>query len=211
MFSRWPFGSKKAKSQHSDRWIFGTMLAFGIVGLIASFVLSVEKVHLLQNPDAVLSCSINIVLNCSTVMQTWQASVFGFPNSFIGLIAYPVVITVAIIGLAGAAAVLPKWFWRTAVICYALGAVFAYWLFFNSLYVIEVLCPWCLFVTFATTILIASIKNYAIRENVWQFGKPTHKKLLGLLEKDVDKVVVVAWLVILVALVLMKFGDSLFL
>lgn len=210
MFSWWPFGKKEVGRQHSDRWIFGTMLTFGIIGLIAAFVLSVEKVHLLQNPDAVLSCSINLVLDCSTVMQTWQASVFGFPNSFIGLMAYPVVITVAVVGLAGAASALPRWFWRTAVICYGLGAVFAYWLFFSSLYVIEVLCPWCLFVTFATTILIATIKHYAVRENVWQFSKPTHQKLMRLLEKDVDKVVVAAWFVILVALVLIKFGDSLF-
>src|SRR5687768_12335210 len=146
MFSWWPFGKKKAEKRHSDLWIFGTMLAFGIVGLIASFVLSVEKVHLLQNPDAILSCSINLVLDCSTVMQTWQASVFGFPNSYIGLMGYAVVITVALVGLTGAASALPRWFWRTATVCYALGAVFAYWLFFSSMYTIEVLCPWCLFV-----------------------------------------------------------------
>ena len=211
MFRWWPFGKKEAERQHSDRWIFGTMLAFGIVGLIASFVLSVEKVHLLQNPDALLSCSINLVLNCSTVMQTWQASAFGFPNSYIGLMSYPVVIAVAIIGLVGAAQALPRWFWRAAVICYAFGALFAYWLFFSSVYVIEVLCPWCLFVTVATTILLATVKHYAIRENIWQFSKPVHKKLLYLLEKDVDKVIVAAWLVFLVALVLIKFGDSLFL
>lgn len=211
MVSWWPFGKKKAEKRHSDRWIFGTMLIFAIIGLTASFVLSVEKIHLLQNPDAVLSCSINLVLDCSTVMQTWQATVFGFPNSYIGMMGYSVVITVAVIGLAGAASVLPKWFWRTAVICYALGAVFAYWLFFSSVYVIEVLCLWCLFVTFSTTILIATIKHYAVRENIWQFSKPTHKKLMRLLEKDIDKVVVAGWLVILVALVLIKFGDSLFL
>lgn len=211
MFSWWPFGKEKAGERRSDRWIFGTMLAFGIIGLIASFVLSVEKVHLLQNPDAVLSCSINLVLDCSTVMQTWQASVFGFPNSFIGLMGYSVVITVAVIGLSGAASALPRWFWRMAVICYALGALFAYWLFFSSMYVIEVLCPWCLFVTLATTVLVATIKHYAIRENIWQFSKLTNKKLQRLLEKDVDKVVVVAWVVLLVALVFIKFGDSLFL
>ena len=211
MVSWWSFGKKKAEKRHSDRWIFGTMLVFAIVGLIASFVLSVEKIHLLQNPDAVLSCSINLVLDCSTVMQTWQATVFGFPNSYIGMMAYPVVITVAMIGLVGAASVLPRWFWRTAIICYALGAIFAYWLFFSSMYVIEVLCPWCLFVTFSTTILLATIKHYAVRENIWQFSKPTHKKLMTLLEKDIDKVVVAGWLVILVALVFIKFGDSLFL
>ena len=80
MVSWWSFGKKKAEKRHSDRWIFGTMLVFAIVGLIASFVLSVEKIHLLQNPDAVIWCSINLVLDCSTVMQTWKEIVLGFPN-----------------------------------------------------------------------------------------------------------------------------------
>src|SRR5687768_5749848 len=123
------------KKKRSKQWIFGTMLAFGILGLLAAFVLSVEKIHLLQNPNAVLSCSFNLVLDCSMVMKTWQASLFGFPNSFIGLMGYSVVIAVAVVGLAGAN--LPKWFWRTALICYGLGAVFAYWLFFSSVYAIE--------------------------------------------------------------------------
>jgi uncharacterized membrane protein len=192
----------------SSKGLFGTMLAFGIVGLIASFVLSVEKIHLLQDPEAVLSCSLNLVLNCSTVMQTWQASVFGFPNSYIGLMGYSVVITVAVIGLAGAT--LPKWFWRAAWVCYLLGLGFTYWLFFTSVYVIEVLCPWCLFVTVATTLVFASIDRFVLRENIFSVGSDANKKIQALLDKDYDKVVTAGWLVLLAALVFIKFGDSLF-
>ena len=202
------FGKKK-DLRRSDKWLFGTMLLFGVVGLIASFVLSVEKIHLLEHPDAILSCSLNVVLNCATVMQTWQATVFGFPNSFIGLIGYPVVITVAVVGLAGMA--LPRWFWRTAFICYFLGLLFAYWLFFNSVYVIEVLCPWCLFVTFATTLIFATVFYYVLRENSFNFRKSYHDKIKVFLEKDFHKLVVACWLILLVALVFIKFGESLFL
>ena len=201
------FGKKK--NEWAKCWIFGTMLAFGILGLLAAFVLSVEKIHLLQNPSAVLSCSFNLVLDCSTVMKTWQASLFGFPNSFIGLMGYSVVITVAVVGLAGAN--LPKWFWRTALICYGLGAIFAYWLFFSSVYVIEVLCPWCLLVTLATTMVFAALKHYVLRENIWQFSKSFNAKVQLCLDKDFDKLFFASWLVFLVALVFIKFGDSLFL
>ena len=185
------------------------MLAFGILGLLAAFVLSVEKIHLLQNPSAVLSCSFNLVLDCSTVMKTWQASLFGFPNSFIGLMGYSVVIAVAVIGLLGAN--LPKWFWRTALICYGLGALFAYWLFFSSVYVIEVLCPWCLLVTLATTMVFAALKHYVLRENIWNFSKSFNAKVQLWLDKDFDKLFFASWLVLLVALVFIRFGDSLFL
>ena len=43
------------KTERSNQWIFGTMLAFGIVGLIASFVLAVEEFHLLKDPTTTLS------------------------------------------------------------------------------------------------------------------------------------------------------------
>lgn len=184
------------------------MLAFGIVGLAASFVLAVEEFHLLKNPDAILTCSLNAVLNCADVMKTWQATVFGFPNMFIGLMAFPVVITVALLGLSGA--MLPRWFYLGANIGYLLGAIFAYWLFFNSVYAIEILCPWCLVVTFSTTMLLATITHYNIRENNFNLSKKAHKKLEAFQKKDFGKLVTASWIVILAILVFLKFGSDLF-
>lgn len=201
------FGKKKAIDR-SNKWLFGTMLVFGALGLIASFVLAIEEFHLLKNPNVSLSCSFNLVLNCSTVMKTWQASVFGFPNMFIGLMGYPIVITVAIVALAGAT--LPRWFWLAANCGYLLGAVFVYWLFFNSLYVIEVLCPWCLVVTFVTTIILATITHYNLRENIYGLNKHLNEKVQQLQKRDVGKLLTASWIVFMIALVLVKFGDSLF-
>jgi uncharacterized membrane protein len=184
------------------------MLACGVIGLIVSFILSVEKIHLLEQPNATLSCSFNLVLNCSTVMQTWQSSVFGFPNMYIGLMAFPVVITVAAVALAGAA--LPRWFWRAVHVCYGLGLIFAYWLFFQSVYDIQVLCPWCLVITFTMTILFEVITRYASRQNIWNLKDGLNRRIQSFLDKDLDKVVVASWIVLLIALVFLKFGDSLF-
>jgi uncharacterized membrane protein len=200
---------KKANAiDRSNKWIFGTMLAFGIVGLLASFVLAVEEFHLIKNPEATLSCSFNLVLNCSTVMKTWQASVFGFPNMFIGLMAFPIVILVAALGLARVQ--LPRWYYLAANICYFLGAVFAYWLFFNSLYDIQVLCPWCLTVTLSTTLLLATITSYNLRENTFHLSSSAHKRVMTLFGKDIHKVIVAAWIVVMIALVFLQFGDALF-
>jgi uncharacterized membrane protein len=192
----------------SNRWIFGTMLFFGLVGLTASFILALDELEVIQNPHAVLSCSINIVLNCSTVMQTWQAHVFGFPNMYIGLMAFPVIITVALLGLSGAK--LPKWFYVAANIGYLLEITFAYWLFFNSLYAIQVLCPYCLLVTLSSTFLFETISRYNVRENTFGFKGLTKKRIQSFYSKGYDKLVLANWIVVLLLLVYIKFGKALF-
>jgi uncharacterized membrane protein len=201
--------SNKAVIKRSNKGIFGVMLAFGITGLIAAFVLAVDELKVLQDPHAVLSCSFNVVLNCSTVMQTWQAHVFGFPNMYIGLMAFPIIITIATLGLSGA--VLPKWFYIAVNIGFLLGALFAYWLFFNSLYIIQVLCPWCLVVTFSSTILLASITRYnVLNDNSFRFKEGLMKKYHSFYEHGYDKFVVACWIVIIFLLVYIKFGNALF-
>jgi len=197
--------SQTQNNNRSDTWIFGSILFFACVGLLASFVLSVEKLELLKNPDAVLSCSINLILNCASVMKTWQATLFGFPNSYIGLMAYPVMITMAVGYLAGAR--YKKWFMNGAQIGVGLGLLFAYWLFFQSVFVIQVLCPWCLFVTFSTTMTFEALLRYNLRENNFALSKSLHKKVVSWLKKDYDKFLVAAWLVAMVVLVLMQFPD----
>lgn len=200
---------KKVLEARDHTKLFLTMLIFGVFGLISALVLTVEKFRLLEEPDAVLSCSFNIVLNCSTVMQTWQASVFGFPNSLIGLMAFTIVIVIAVLGLGKVA--FPRWFMIASQIGIFLGALFAYWLFFSSVYVIQVLCPWCLVVTFSMTMLLAAITYYNLRENTLQLSKTASRKVMSFLDKGYGTLVTASWLVILTALVFLKFGDSLFL
>ena len=194
---------KRNKNSNANHWIFGTMLVAGVLGLLSAFGLSVERVIQLTNPDAVLICDVNAIFNCGTVMQTWQAKLFGFPNSFIGLMGFSVVITVAVAGLSGVK--FPKRFMQAAQICYGLGLIFAYWLFFQSVFVIQVLCPLCLVVTVSTTILFETLLRYNLRENNLNLPKHLHKKVLGWLQKDYDKLLVAGWLALMVAIVLIKF------
>lgn len=198
---------KKAAEQASDRWLFGTMLVFASLGLIAAFVLSVEKIHLLENPNASLSCSFNIIFNCATVMKTWQASLFGFPNSYIGLMGYPVVITLAVAGLSGVR--FPRRFLQMAQVGFGLGLIFAYWLFFTSVYVIGVLCPWCLVVTVATTIVFETLLRYNLRQNNFGLKPSLQARVEGFLKQDYDKLIVAGWLLLMVALVILKFREGL--
>ena len=196
--------------KQSIRGAYWVMLASAVVALIAAFVLSLEKIHLLANPDAILTCSINLVLNCTAVMQTWQASVFfGIPNMYIGLISFPVIIAVAVAALWGGAS-FNKGFLKAANIGVLLGTIFAYWLFFSSLYVIQVLCPWCLIVTFSCTLMLASISYINLRENTWNLSKAINEKVQKFLKGGYLQLAVASWIVLMIALVFVQFGAALF-
>lgn len=142
--------------------LFGEMLFFAVLSLIASFVLSYDAILIAKDPNVVLSCSINPLLDCVKVGSTWQANVFGFPNAFLGLISEPVVMTIAVASLAGVR--FPRWFMFTANIVYFLGVIFAYWLLFQSTFVIGALCPWCLLITISTTFVFFSMTAWNVHE-----------------------------------------------
>lgn len=203
------FGAKKEEDR-SVRAGYYVLFAFSLTALIAAFVLSLEEIHLLKEPDAVLSCTFNLVLNCATVMQTWQASVFfGIPNMFIGLMAFPVIVTVAVAALWGGAR-FNKGFLRAMSVGMLFGTIFAYWLFFNSIYDIQVLCPWCLVVTFSSTMMLAATTHIGLRENIWDLTKKQNDKVQKFLKGGYHKLIVASWLVLMIALVFIQFGAALF-
>lgn len=191
-----------------NRWIFLSMLVGAIGSLVASFVLSVEAIDLAKDPNAVLSCSINIILNCAKVGIHPSAHLFGFPNSFLGLIAEPVVITVAIAGLAGVK--FPRAFMATAQVFYTLGMIFAFWLFSQSYFVIGALCPWCLLVTATTTFVWFAITRYNIRENNLYLPRNVQRTLTRVIEKNYDKVALFVAIVAIVLAIVGKYGNALF-
>lgn len=196
------------KNLRDDRWIFISMLVGAVLSLIAAFVLSVESYELAKNPNALLSCSINLVLNCATVAKHPSALLLGFPNSYLGMIAEPIVITVAIAGLAGVR--FPRAFMFAAQIAYTAGFIFALVLFYISFVIIQALCPWCLLVTLTTTLVFFAITRYNIRENNLYLPKKISKQLQKWVKKDYDKLVLASVIVFFVAAILVKYGDSLF-
>ena len=201
---------KKSKNEmKTEKAVLIVILAAALAALTAALVLSVEKVHLLENPDAVLSCSFNVVLNCSTVMQTPQSHVFfGIPNMFIGLMAFPVIVAIAVAGLWGVK--FPRKFMVLANIGVLLGTIFAYWLFFPSLYVIQVLCPWCLIVTTACTLMLAGFVHLNLKQNNFNLNKKLNEKVQKFLTAGYHQLIVASWLVLMTVLVFVKFGAELF-
>jgi uncharacterized membrane protein len=185
------------------------MLVFSLLATLAAFVLSVEKIHLLQHPDAQLSCSLNAVVNCASVMKTPQASVFGFPNSYLGLMFFPIVAAFAVMGLLRTQ--FPRLVVLKLEILSGLALIFSYWLFFQSVYVIQILCPWCLLVTLSTTIIFATVTCYMLHHNSLKLKHSAQKKVDKFMDQRYEILTTAIVIVILAVLVYLKFGDSLFL
>lgn len=202
------FFTHSDKKLRDTRWIFTSMLIGAICSLIASFALSVEAIQLAKNPDADLSCNVSVVLNCATVAKHPTAELLGFPNSFLGLMAESVVITVAIAGLAGIR--FPRGFMFAAQIGYGLGFIFALFLFYTSYFVIGALCPWCLLVTITTTLVFFAMTRYNIRENNLFLSKKLQATCKSWIDKDYDKMTMAVLIVIMIAMIIVKYGDSLF-
>ncbi len=196
------------KYKGDNQWIFWSMLLGSIGSLIASFVLSVEAVKLAADPSAPLTCSVNVIVNCATVALHPTAHLFGFPNSFLGLLAEPVVMTVAIAGLVGVK--FPRAFMFAAQIGYSLGFIFAYYLFLTSMLVIGALCPWCLLVTATTTFVFFAMTRYNIRENNLYLPSAVQTKLLRFISKDYDKLLLYSLIVAMAGWIIVKYGNALF-
>lgn len=199
---------KKDSTVRDDRWVFGSMLFGSVCSLIASFVLSREAIELAANPHAILDCSINVVVNCATVASHPSANLLGFPNSFLGMMAEPVVITVAVAGLARIK--FPKKFMFSAQIGYTLGFIFALYLLYMSYAVIRVLCPWCLLVTLTTTLVWFAMTRYNVKENNLYLPKSIQSRVRSFVEKDFDKLTMWAFIALVVVAIVVKYGSSLF-
>ncbi|MBZ4622629.1 vitamin K epoxide reductase family protein [Mycobacterium avium] len=138
-----------------------SVLVAGVIGLVASVTLTLEKIDILLDPAYVPSCNINPILSCGSVMITPQASLLGFPNPLIGLVAFTVVVVTGL--LAVTKVVLPQWYWIGLAAGLVVGAAFVHWLIFQSLYRIGALCPYCMVVWVVTIALLVVVASIAYR------------------------------------------------
>lgn len=136
----------------------------GGLGLFAAFELTLEKILSLSDPAYVPACNVGVLVGCSVNLGSAQGSLFGFPNPLIGLMAWPVVITTGMALLAGAR--FARWYWIGLNVGVTAALAFVIWLIAQSIYVLDVLCPWCM-LTWAVTIpvfWVVTLRN--LREGV---------------------------------------------
>ncbi|MFD8964680.1 vitamin K epoxide reductase family protein [Streptomyces sp. NPDC059568] len=136
----------------------------GAAGLLAAWVITLDKFKLLEDPNFTPGCSLNPVVSCGNVMKSEQASVFGFPNPMLGLVTYAVVIAIGVGLLAGAR--YRRWFWLGLNAGTLFGVGFCTWLQYQSLYNINALCLWCCLAWVATITMFWYVTSHNVRHGV---------------------------------------------
>ncbi len=193
--------SDQPKKTRMERVLPWLLIICGVIGLAAAFIIMVEKIHLMQDPDFRPSCDLNPVISCGSVMASDQSNAFGFPNPLIGLMAFPVVITTGILMLSGVQ--LKRWYMLGLQAGTIFGIGFIHWLFFQSTYRIGALCPYCIAVWVVTItafwyVLLYNIRTKHIRlKGIWiSVGTFLQKHHLDLL---------VLWFLIIFAFIMHHF------
>jgi uncharacterized membrane protein len=123
-------------------------IILAIIGLLASMAIAIEKIHLLENPKADLSCTINPVYSCSNVITSDQASILGISNEIIGIAFFGGILALGLATLAGAK--YKSWLHKLTWLGLLGSMVVVIWFFYQSVYVINALCIYCSIVWFST-------------------------------------------------------------
>lgn len=188
--------SPAAEARHTPRGL-GALLTFaGVAGLISSFVLTNDELELAKNPDFVPSCNLSAILNCTNVMKSDQAVVVGFPNPWLGLIAFPIVLTLGVLLLAKVD--FPEWIWAGFQAGVTLGIAFVTWLQYQTIYDITALCPWCMVVwsVVIPTFVYVTIRNV----RAWHPGHPIVEFL-----RDWHALILILWYLAIGAAIYFRF------
>ncbi|MFZ1323555.1 MAG: vitamin K epoxide reductase family protein [Candidatus Saccharimonadales bacterium] len=145
-----------------NRSIGYSLAILGITGFIAALTLAIEKIELISNPSYTPSCNFSPLLSCGSVMNTPQAEVFGFPNPLIGIASFAIITTIGMAILSGAK--FKRWFWLGLQAGTVFGVSFISWLYYQSVFNIGALCPYCMVVWSVTIPIFWYTTLYNISE-----------------------------------------------
>ena len=186
-----------------ERPIGAVLVVLGAIGLLASFMLTIEYLHKLQDPTGDLICDINPFITCGPAMLSDAGHVLGFPNVILGLVAFSVTVTIGVMTLLGAR--MPVWFWWVYQLGLIGAAALITYLQWFSAFDLGKLCLWCMIIWAATIPLVvlttvSSMATGRLGEGAVRAGRA----LAGW-----AWVIVVLWYLGVVALVLLGMWDAL--
>lgn len=171
-------------------WI---LIIGGVVGILMSAILTLDKIALLENPAVELPCNINPLISCGPIINTPQASAFGIPNPLVGLVGYSIVLTIGVLLATGT--IIDRKIWKLFLLGLLFAELFIHWLIFQSVFVIGNLCLYCMVTwVFTWPVFLYTLKSY------WSsnFLNKNHLAILT------------SWYLLILLIILTQFRDFFF-
>lgn len=189
---------KQFSLQKTLPWL---LVICGAIGLLCSMIIMYDKVQLMENPNKTFICDLNPIISCGSVMQSKQSHAFGIPNPFIGMAGFAVVITTGMVLLAGAK--LKRWYWLGLEAGVIFGVAFVHWLFFQSVYRIGALCPYCMVVWVMTITLFWYVTLHNLQTGALKVKGNLQKMAYFARRHHLD--ILILWFLVIAAFILKHF------
>jgi len=158
---------KKVFAPKSVLW---WVLVTGAVGLFGAAMLSYERIRQQLFPNETLSCDLNVWVSCGSVMKRDQAHIFGFPNSWVGVVGF-----ILVVGFAALQLFFNRQFskriWAGFMAGIGFALTFVGFLLSQSLFVIHILCPYCMLVWAATIPLFIHVTLWIRTTDVFDISE----------------------------------------
>lgn len=193
---------KSLRTWRLEKTLPWLLIICGGIGLLAAAIIMIDKIELLKDPNATFLCDINPIVSCGSVMQSAQANAFGFPNPIIGLAGFPVLIVTGVVLLAGAQQ-LKRWYWVGLQLGTIFGLCFVHWLFLQSVYHINALCPYCMVVWAVTITSFWYVSLYNLEKG--HIKLPAAVAGAGVFARKHHLDILILWFLIIGALILNHF------
>ena len=144
-------------------WVW--VLVAALAGIAFTTVQVMEKIDILAHPGKTLFCDVSSTVSCTDVLNAWQSSVLGPPNSLVGAIMF------AVLGSAGLAGLLASRLSRAYLVTVWGLAVFflcfASWFMYETAFGIGSLCVWCTGIVTAVVVICAALTRIASRAHAF--------------------------------------------
>lgn len=192
---------KKPAIERLTAWV---LTITGAGGVFASLMLSIEEFHHLKHPTEQLACDINPLIGCGNILDTWQGHVLlGIPNQFLGLAAFAALTTLGVLLLSGIR--YPRWIWQGLQAGMIGGVIFVLWFIFESIFVLNHLCPYCM-LTWVVTLAAAWYTTvHNIHTGIITLPKQFTKTGNFIVRHHVD--ILVSIYVVIIAAIFIRFWD----
>ena len=190
------------------RWSRDTALPYilllgGIIGVLVSVILTAEQINILKNPSAVLSCDINPIISCGSVINKPQASALGIPNTMFGIVGFSIVATIGASLLAGAR--FKRWYWLCTQGGVTFGILAVTWLQYQSIFILGTLYPFCLTTWTIMIPMFLYTTLYTIREGYLKTPKKWQPAIDALQRNHLA--LLILWYLLIIGLITQRFWD----